>query len=706
MVQPMEIRLLGSLRVRRCDDSAVQAAEWRTGKTVDLLRLLALNVDQPVRVDSLLDKLWPDVAESKGRASLRTAASQLRRTLRSNCIERRMGGLVLTNAWVDVAVFRDLAVEARAYQRSGDHAKVVGLTRQAEAMYLGDFEAHDGDSEWAKVSRESIATLRVTLLTDAVESAVELGWLRDAIDLATLVIEADPYSDRGHRSLMRAYAGLGENDRALRVFADFRSLLDRELGISPSVQAQALQRSLLSGTFDASPVASWTGHEAHRSAVVDVVTGSSASDVRVMCVVGAPGSGRKTVIDAALDQAGIAALHLHPGPTAPLPSNTQIAAAACQTRVVVLPPLDQCEDADVAGLVGGLSALRPVDSARVIIPVDPSHLETLLMELELARLDVDVVELHALSRSELHQLAGAVLCGPVARGLVDTLTTATGGLARRATTELEGWLKEGRILWTPSGLDLAPAHDPTPSPEIDKLIRRILERLCPLGMDIVSLVALIDRPVTASLIVELLDGAVWPDVTEQDVDLALDHLADLGVLRLEPAGYECMHERMRASTEAWLRHGARRRLHRRLAMSPLLPQADRASHWIKAGDPVRAAECELEAARAAHAPVPHRVHESIGDTGVADRATVDVALTHELTSAVTMSVPLAGSLDLTTRAALIEASLLRTLQPLLVGEQLKVTLTVVPDVRASAAMASVACTDSRSMPTVSVQRSA
>ena len=594
VVEPVEIRLLGSLKVRRCDNSAVNVTEWRTGKTVDLLRLLALNVDQPVRVDYLLDKLWPDVEESKGRASLRTAASQIRRTLQSDCIERRMGGLTLTNAWVDVAAFSDLTVEARAYQRSGDHAKVVSLTREAEAMYLGDFEAYDSDSDWAQTARESIATRRVALLTDAVESAVELGWLRDAIDLASLVIDADPYSDRGHRGLMRAYAGLGETDRAMRVFADFRSLLDRELAISPSAQTQALQMALLTGTTEFPRTTGWIGHEADRAAVVDLISGPKRHGVRVMCVTGEPGAGRDTLIDAALDQAAVPAQHLRPRSSAPLPSSTEIEAATDRTQVVVLPELDRCEDADVAELATGLGGLSPVEGATVIVPVQATDLEGVLMELKAARLDVDVVQLHELTRSEMERLAGAVLCGPLSPGLVDALIAASGGLFRRATAELHRWLAAGRIVWTPSGLDLAPPQDQTPNPDIDKLMRRILERLCPLGVDVASLVALIDRPATAQLVTGLLDRVAWPDVTEDDVDLALDQLADLSVLRLGPEGYEFKHERMRATTEAWLRHGVRRRMHRRLATSPLLPKDDRASHWVKAGDPVRAAQCEVE----------------------------------------------------------------------------------------------------------------
>lgn len=738
VVEPVEIRLLGSLRVRRCDNSAVDAAEWRTGKTVDLLRLLALNVEQPVRIDSLLDKLWPDVEESKGRASLRTAASQIRRTLGSDCIERRMGGLVLTNAWVDVAAFRDLAVEARACHRAGDHAKVVCLTRQAEAMYLGDFEAHDGGSDWAVETRESMAAMRVAMLTDAVESAVELRWLRDAVDLATLVIDADPYSDRGHRGLMGAYAGLGETDRALRTFADFRALLDDDLGIPPSAQTQALQMSLLTGTADASRGPVWVGHEDDCATVVGLVGEDVDHGVRVLCVAGAPGSGREALVDEALRRAGVTAVRLQPQAAGPLSLRVELEAAARRADLVVLPPVDACDDTDVAELVSVLSGLAPVGGLTVVVPVDGPHLDPLLMELEMVQLVVGLVELRTLSRGELERLAGAVLCGPLAPGLTDTLMTLSGGLSGKAATELRRWLADGRVLWTPSGLDLASSYGETPEPEIDKITRRILERVCPLGMDVVSLLALLDRPATAALVVQLLDKVAWPEVTEDDVDLALDHLADLGALRLGPRGYEFMHRRMRATTEAWLRHGVRRRLHRRLAESPLLPEVDRAGHWIKAAAPLRASESAVDAARVAHETgddeasrrhltagqdyatlastgaeqmsALHRVSEMASEVGAAELAAaaaaalVDVALLNELPAS--SISPLRPGVDLTARAALLEEAVLRALEPLLPGARLALTLSVVPAVRQPASVESVACTGTRGTTTVPVQRPA
>lgn len=712
VLEPVEIRLLGSLRVRRSDNSAVKASEWRTGKTIDLLRLLACNVDQPVRIEWLLDTLWPDVEESKGRASLRTAASQIRRTLRSDCIERRMGGLVLTDAWVDVTAFQDLAVEARSCHRAGEHAKVVSLARQAEALYLGDFAAQDSGGDWALEWRDSMRAMRVAMLTEALESAVELRWLRDAIVLAHSVIDADPYCDRGHRGLMSAYAGLGETDRALRVYADFRTLLDRDLGVLPSAQTQAMQMSLLTGTHEAAGVRCWVGHEDDRTAVASLITRPAGDSVRVLCVSGAPGSDREGLIDAAVHQTGVDAVHLHPQSSAPLPSSTQIGAAARQAHVAVLPPLDSCDDTDIAELVSTLAQLSPGNDVTFVVPVDGSHLEALLMESEMVRLKVDLVELHAMTREEIERLAGEVLCGPPTPGLVETLMRGSGGLSGIAADELHRWLAEGRVLWTPSGLDLSCASDEAPQPEIESIVRRVLDRACPLGVDVLSLLALINRPTTATLVLHLLDRSAWPDVTEEEVELSLDLLTDMGALALGPRGYEFAHEQMRRTTEAWLRHGVRRRLHRRLAESPLLPDGDRADHWIKAAAPVRAALAEVAAARVAHdngdgdeslrhlsvsrdyarlattsaeqMRALHLVSEmasEIGAVGIAraaDATVVDVALGQTLPSP-DLSVRPEADVDLPAWARLLETAVHRALGALLLDTRLTVTLSVLPD---------------------------
>ncbi len=157
LYESLEIRVLGPLRVRRADGTVVQPAEWLTSQTADLLRLLALRVNEPVGVDVLTEALWPKVDETRGRASLRNAASRLRKVLGEDCVQRRLGGLVLTGAWVDVHAFRTLAHQARREMLAGAWSRVVTTTREAEAVYLGEFRAHNDGAEWAFRERDALS---------------------------------------------------------------------------------------------------------------------------------------------------------------------------------------------------------------------------------------------------------------------------------------------------------------------------------------------------------------------------------------------------------------------------------------------------------------------------------------------------------------------------------------------------------------------
>ena len=150
----IEVRLLGPLQVRRADGSLVLPHEWRTGKTVDLLRLLATGAGRAVSVDEILEALWPEVDAHRGRGSLRNALGHLRKLLGQGAIERRPDGLVLRGAWVDSTALLALADEARRHARQGRLALAVKLAREADALHLGEFTTHDPNALWAVPIRE------------------------------------------------------------------------------------------------------------------------------------------------------------------------------------------------------------------------------------------------------------------------------------------------------------------------------------------------------------------------------------------------------------------------------------------------------------------------------------------------------------------------------------------------------------------------
>ncbi len=221
--------------------------EWRTGKTADLLRLLALDQGHPVRHDRLVDRLWPHASPERARGSLRTARSQIRRAIGVPCVVRQPGGLVLQGAWVDVVQFERDADEAMATSRVSAYERAVSFARTAERHYRGRLHAADDQSAWVIAERERLTARRHETLCDAAVSALALGRPRDALDFATVAARLDGSSESAHRALMRAHARLGEIGIALRVFESYRVHLADELGADPSEQTRALHLRLLRG---------------------------------------------------------------------------------------------------------------------------------------------------------------------------------------------------------------------------------------------------------------------------------------------------------------------------------------------------------------------------------------------------------------------------------------------------------------------------
>lgn len=240
------VRLLGDLEVRRPDGTLVQAHEWRTGKTMDLLRLLALEDGRPVQVDGLLEKLWPDAPRMRGLGSLRTAASEIRRVLGDPLsVRRHLDGLALPDAWVDVVELRALHSDILQARDSLEHEVVLALVRRARSLYRGPFQAHDATSLWSVEVRDELTVLHLDVLTWGAESANAAAHYREAVEMASTAVRTDPGSESAHRTLMRAYAALGEIGHALRAYESYRRFLATELGADPSVQTQDLHLRLL-----------------------------------------------------------------------------------------------------------------------------------------------------------------------------------------------------------------------------------------------------------------------------------------------------------------------------------------------------------------------------------------------------------------------------------------------------------------------------
>ena len=77
------------------------------------------------------------------------------------------------------------------------------------------------------------------------EMQLEIGEPQTAVESALEAIKMDPYRERTHRSLIRAYAATGNRAKAVAAYHEFRELLANEVGTDPESETEALFLKIL-----------------------------------------------------------------------------------------------------------------------------------------------------------------------------------------------------------------------------------------------------------------------------------------------------------------------------------------------------------------------------------------------------------------------------------------------------------------------------
>lgn len=607
MPQLIEVRVLGPFRVRTAAGDVVDARAWRTVKTRDLVRLLAVT-GRPVPVERLVDVLWPGADPAHGRGSLRTAASQIRQILGEDVLVRRDDALGLAGVWVDASAFAARASTARHRLSTGDTGGGLAAAWEAVLLYNGDLCEDQAYADWVDVERVRLRRLLRHLLLDAGQAALAAGWLRDAVELAHLALDVDPCAERAHRVLMRAYAGLGETGQALRIYDDCRRVLAEQLGADPDERTRALHLHLLSPQEVQVPpvplVARGPALTRVSAAMAEVLDERRPGAV---VVTGPSGIGRSRFLREAIAS--------WPRRIVELPSQSRTAGqpgALVRDLALALadgPPPAHPTVQDLRDLLGGEPVLLVLDDLQRVAPDDLAGLGALLQtsgqpllllaaapsepasDSPLRTAGCATVALPPLAREEVAELLRHVLRGAPSRSLVEELAASSRGVPGELLEAARDLLSSGRLLSTPDGMVRVPRP---PScgrpPAVGPLLAAGRERSGPSGADVIDLLAVLDRPTTVAELSRV--SAIEAPV----VQLALDQLCDLQLVSRRPAGYALADPLVREAAYRWLRSSAARDLHRRVAERAYLPAAVRVEHWLNAGEPALACAAALEAA--------------------------------------------------------------------------------------------------------------
>jgi predicted ATPase/DNA-binding SARP family transcriptional activator len=235
----LTVAVLGVVEVRRDGDRLSVPA----GKTTELLVRLALEAGSRVRVDVLLEDLWPHAA---GRNTLQSKISQLRRALGGRNLvlaEDDTYLLAVDPESVDAVRVLDLADQASAARRQGDASTALEKAGAGLRLFRGEVLVDAGD--WAAPHRGRLEDVRLTMLEDAMAARVDLGSGGELVSELEELVRQHPLRERLWGSLMTALYRGGRQADALAAYARVRTHLVTELGIEPGPDLRELEQHLL-----------------------------------------------------------------------------------------------------------------------------------------------------------------------------------------------------------------------------------------------------------------------------------------------------------------------------------------------------------------------------------------------------------------------------------------------------------------------------
>ncbi len=375
----VRVGLLGAFRVI-VGSQAVPDTAWPGRRSAELVQLLALAEHRRLAREQVIEALWPHLDPDAGAANLRKAAHHARQAL---C---RRDAVVLSGGRVMLFPSCRVETDVDCFERKAEsalRARDCAACAEAASCYAGDLLPESLYEEWTQTRRGHLRLLHVELLR------LSRQWDR--------LIETEPSDEAAYRELMRAELADGNRQAAVRWYGRLRTNLERELGMPPSLESQALYDECVEG-LDRVATA-FVGRQAELARAAITIRSAERGEVGALVVQGEAGIGKTALCrELALSarQRGWLAVNVvatsGSAPYAPLVSAVEQLLSRDRTVVDALPDRARSALAELTLLaapapprVGGLTrhsvigAVRRLlaacgDATGVMLFVDDAHL--------------------------------------------------------------------------------------------------------------------------------------------------------------------------------------------------------------------------------------------------------------------------------------------------------------------------------------------
>ena len=217
---------------------------WRTSKSRDLLALL-VHQGKPVSRDVIIEELWPEHDLEKAQSLFHTCLYYLRQILKKigfpEIIYHNNTYSIKEGCYVDERrQFQDLITAG--FRRENTAEATCDFLKRAITLYRGDY-LEELDYPWFLPDREKLRNLYCEALLWVAGYHLQKEEFTQAIVYLENLIAINPLSEKPHRLLMTAYAGLKDWGLVRKSYHRLVDLLSGELGIAPTDETQELYKS-------------------------------------------------------------------------------------------------------------------------------------------------------------------------------------------------------------------------------------------------------------------------------------------------------------------------------------------------------------------------------------------------------------------------------------------------------------------------------
>lgn len=268
----LRVQLLGPVCAWRGDGELPLGPPQQQG----VLAVLATAANRVVSCPELIDAVWGQSPPASAANGVHVYVAKLRRLLEPQR-ERRKQSRVLLSAGrgyqlvlglgrLDADVFGHRIAEARRLRAEGCLEDSIRALDEALALWKARPLAGIL-GPWAEIERVRLTELRLAAIEERIEAMLALGCPTEAASLLVGLVREHPLRERFSAQLMLALFRSGRQADALRVFADARRVLVRELGIEPGGRLRDLHERILAADPGLDPVPAATVAAAAASAV-------------------------------------------------------------------------------------------------------------------------------------------------------------------------------------------------------------------------------------------------------------------------------------------------------------------------------------------------------------------------------------------------------------------------------------------------------